>query len=84
MTTIKIDNKDYEFEKLPEQARAQIQMIQFVDNELQRLSAQSAVLQTARKGYSKALGEMLAALPENQGKSEADVAVGDLSQLTFG
>jgi len=61
MPTIKIDDKDYELETLTEEAKAQLGMIQFVDAELQRLTAQTAVLQTARLGYAKALNEALAA-----------------------
>ena len=34
-------------------------MMQYVDNELQRLQAQSAVLQTARISYAKALQQAL-------------------------
>ena len=60
MQTIKIDNKDYDLATLPEEAKKQLQMMQFIDAELQRLSGQTAVLQTARMAYSKALQ---AALP---------------------
>ena len=55
MSIIKIDNKEYEFDNLPDEAKAQLQSLQFVDGELSRLQAQSAVLQTARMAYSKAL-----------------------------
>ncbi len=61
MPTIKIDEKDYEFDTLSEEAKGQLAMLQFVDGELQRLTAQTAVLQTARMAYSKALNEALAA-----------------------
>ena len=61
MPTIKIDDKDYELDTLPEEAKAQLASIQFVDAELQRLEAKVAVLQTARMAYSKALNEMLSA-----------------------
>jgi hypothetical protein len=61
MPTIKIDNKDYELDSLSEEAKAQLGMLQFVDAELQRVNAQTAVLQTARNGYIKALNEALAA-----------------------
>ena len=59
MPTIKIDDKDYELEKLSEEAKAQLSNLQFVDAELQRLNAKAAVLQTARAAYSKALSEAL-------------------------
>jgi hypothetical protein len=60
MTTIKIDEKDYELESLSEEAKAQLASLQFVDAELQRLNAQSAVYQTARVAYSVALNDILA------------------------
>ena len=61
MPIIKIDDKDYEFDTLSDEAKAQINSLQFVNAELQRHNAHIAVLQTARKAYSKALNEALAA-----------------------
>ena len=61
MPIIKIDNKDYELDSLSEDAKGQLLSLQFVDAELQRVNAQSAVLQTARVAYAKALNEALAA-----------------------
>ena len=61
MPIIKIDGKDYELDTLSDEAKAQLTSIQFVDAELQRLNAQTAVLQTARMAYAKALNEALAA-----------------------
>ena len=61
MPTIKIDNKEYELDTLSDEAKAQLASLQFVDAELQRLNAQTAVLQTARKAYAKALGDTLRA-----------------------
>ncbi len=58
--TITIDNKEYDLDKLSDDAKAQITSIQFVDGELQRLNAQAAVLQTARTAYAKELSELLA------------------------
>jgi cell division protein ZapA (FtsZ GTPase activity inhibitor) len=55
MTTITIDNKQYELESLSDEAKSQLASIQFVDSELARLQAKAAVLQTARLAYSKAL-----------------------------
>ena len=59
MPNITIDNKEYELDTLSDEAKNQLQMMQFVDNELQRLQAQAAVLQTARNAYAKALTEAL-------------------------
>ena len=61
MPIVKIDERDYDLDLLSEEAKAQLGMLQFVDTELERLSKQIAILQTARMGYSKALNEALAA-----------------------
>jgi hypothetical protein len=61
VTTITIDNQEYDLDQLSENAKLQLQSIHFVDSELQRLNAQAAVLQTARVAYSNALNEALAA-----------------------
>ena len=61
MPIIRIDDKDYELDTLSDEAKAQLTSIQFVDAELQRLNAQTAVLQTARNTYAKALNDALAA-----------------------
>ena len=59
MTTIKIDNVDYDTDKLSEEAKAQLMSLQFCDQELQRLQAQAAAYQTARMAYVKALQSAL-------------------------
>ena len=61
MTTIKIDNVDYDIDTLSNDAKAQLVSIQFCDQELQRLQAQAAALQTARQAYAKALQSALPA-----------------------
>ena len=63
MPTIKIDDKEYDLDQLPDEAKAQLASLQFVDSELQRLNNQAAVLQTARASYAKALNEILATKP---------------------
>ena len=60
MPTIKIDNVDYDLDKLSDDAKAQLISLQFCDQELQRLQAQAAAFQNARQAYAKALQ---AALP---------------------
>lgn len=62
MPMIKIDGKDYELDNFSDEAKGQLASLQFVDTELQRLVAQTAVLQTARMAYSKALQEALPSL----------------------
>ena len=59
MTTITIDNKEYDVDKLSQEAKAQLVSIQFCDQELQRLQAQAAAYQTARQAYAKALNQAL-------------------------
>ena len=59
MPKITIDNKEYELDSLSAEAKAQLQSLQFVDSELQRLQAQAAILQTARVSYARALNEAL-------------------------
>jgi len=63
MATIKIDNIDYDIDTLSNEAKAQLVSLQFCDQELQRLQAQAAALQTARKAYAKALQETLPTEP---------------------
>ena len=63
MPTIKIDNIDYDLDSLSDEAKAQLQSIQFVDQELARLQAQVAAMQTARNAYVTALKATLPAVP---------------------
>jgi hypothetical protein len=63
MPTIKIDNVDYDTDKLSDEAQAQLISLQFCDQELQRLQAQSAAYQTARMAYAKALQAALPSAP---------------------
>ena len=55
MTTIKIDNKEYDLDTLSDECKAQLASIQFVDQELSRLQAKAAALQTAKGAYLQAL-----------------------------
>jgi hypothetical protein len=63
MPIIKIDNVDYDTDKLSEEAKAQLVSLQFCDQELARLQAQAAALQTARIAYAKALQAALPTAP---------------------
>jgi hypothetical protein len=62
MQTIKIDDKDYDFATLSDEAKNQLASVQFVDSELARLQAKAAALKTARMAYSKALQAALPAI----------------------
>ena len=70
MSTVTIDNRTYELDTLSDEAKAQLQSLQFVDSELQRLQAQVAVFQTARAAYAKALQAVLPSLLEQAQASE--------------
>jgi len=59
MQKINIDDKEYDMDKLSDEAKAQLASIQFCDQELQRLQAQAAAYQTARMAYAKALTQAL-------------------------
>ena len=63
MTTIEIDNIEYDLDTLSDEAKAQLISLQFCDQELARLQAQSAAYQTARIAYAKALQSALPAMP---------------------
>jgi hypothetical protein len=60
MPTLNIDNKEYDLDTLSNDCKAQLASIQFVEQELVRLQAQTAALQTAKVAYFQALK---AALP---------------------
>lgn len=64
MPTLKIDNIEYDLDTLSDEAKAQLQSIQFVDQELARLQAQVAAMQTARNAYVNALKAALPVLCE--------------------
>jgi len=63
MTTINIDNIEYDTDKLSDDAKAQLVSLQFCDQELVRLQVQAAAYQTARSAYANALKELLPAMP---------------------
>ena len=59
MATIKIDDKEYDIDKMSDAAKGNLISMQFCDQELQRLQMQAATLQTARMTYARALKETL-------------------------
>ena len=65
MSKITIDNQEYDLDSLSDDAKSQLQMLQFSDQEISRLNAQLAIVQTARIAYSKALMAALPAVPMN-------------------
>ena len=55
MPTISINNQQYDLESLPQEARAQLQMLRIADGEIATLRARLAIAQTARNAYAQAL-----------------------------
>ena len=75
MTTIKLDDKEYNLDKLSYEFKAQLASIQFVDQELQRLQAPTADYQTARIAYAKALQSALPAMPAGDTLNSTDAMI---------
>jgi len=59
MPKITIDDKDYETDDMSDDAKAQIQALQFVTSELARMELKVAAFQTARNAYAQALQSAL-------------------------
>jgi hypothetical protein len=59
MTTIKIDDKEYDTETMTEAAKNQLIHMQTIDMEINRLNMQLAIHQTARAAYGNALKQEL-------------------------
>ena len=59
MASITIDGKEYETDDMSDEAKAQLQSLQFVDNEIAREQMKLAALQTARNAYAQALQSAL-------------------------
>ena len=55
MATITIDGQEYDSDTLSEAARSQIINLQVVDQKINQLSQDIAILQTARNAYASAL-----------------------------
>lgn len=63
MPTLKIDNQEYDVDTLSDEAKAQVISLQFCDQEIARLQAQTAAFRTARAAYAKALQAALPVAP---------------------
>ncbi len=62
ISTIKINNKDYDTNTLSTEAKQQLQMLSITESEIKRLQAQLAIAQTARISYANALKAALPAI----------------------
>ena len=64
--SVTIDDTEYKLSDLSEVAIAQIQSIQFVDAEIQRLQNLTAIMTTAKNGYQTELKKQLPFLPDGE------------------
>ncbi len=64
MPTIKINDVDYDSDKLSKEAQMQLQMLAIADAEIKRLQAQLAIAQTAKNAYAQALIQSVNSLPQ--------------------
>lgn len=62
MANVKIDGKDYDTDKLPPEARDNLQNLNMCEQRLNELKRDAAITQTARNAYAAALK---AALPKD-------------------
>ena len=63
---ITVDDIEYNIDDISENAKAQIANIQFVDAQLQQLSNELAVSDTARIGYTNALKAELTKINDDE------------------
>ena len=61
MTTVTIDEHEYDLDSLSDDAKAQMMSLQAVDRRIALLQEEMAILQTARIAYGNALKELLPA-----------------------
>ncbi len=59
MASVSIEGREYDPDKLSEQARQLLTSVNVVDQEIRRLQAQLAIFQTARRAYVTALQQAL-------------------------
>ncbi len=59
MSSIKIDEKEYQLDDFSDQAKANLLSLQAVDRKIADAQQELAILQTARNTYAKALQENL-------------------------
>lgn len=59
MANIKIDDKEYDTEKLSEEAKKQVVSIRLIDQEIARLQLQLGIANTARNAHAGLLKKAL-------------------------
>ncbi len=75
MATIKIDDREYDIDKLPPEAKQQLEMVVATENKLRELQRDTLITQTARNAY---LAALKAALPTPM---EETLAMGETLKL---
>ena len=75
MPTIKIDDREYDIDKLPPEARQQLEMLVATENKIRELQRDMMIAQTARNAY---LAAFKALLPTPM---EEALAMGDTLKL---
>ena len=78
MANITIDGKEYDYDDLSDEVKAQLASIRFVDSEIQRIQLKLAAFQTARNAYGRAVQDVLG--KNSAGEEEIEI-LGD--NLTF-
>ena len=59
MPSVKINDKEYDFDSLSDDAKSNLASLQFVQSELKRLEAKLAVFKTSEAAYARALDGFL-------------------------
>ena len=59
MPTVKIDDREYDIDKLPPEAKQQLDMVVATENKLRELQRDVMIVQTARNAYLAALKSTL-------------------------
>ena len=59
MTTVKIDDQDYELDEMSAEAKAQLESLRMCDIKIAEAQQNLAILQTARIAYATALRELI-------------------------
>ena len=77
MANITINGKSYDTEEMTEEAKAQVQCLQFTTAEINRLKLLIAATQTAQQAYSNALQVMLNEASESQEDDAIEIDLPD-------
>jgi len=64
MPNIKINDVEYDTDKLSKEAKQQFQMLSVADAEVKRLQVQLAIAKTAKNAYAQALAQAVVAVPK--------------------